>query len=91
MAIWPYGHNEVIWPISHMAMCHQIWTIWVFLETATQMQQFGEGIKMILTSSKKFKQKLNDGIFSFVFFGNSFVNLKIAGTSRILLNTLLLF
>ena len=88
MAIWPYGHNMVIWPYSHMAIWHQSWTYWVFLEMATQMQQSGEGIKTILTSCKKLKQKWNDGIFSFVFFGNSFVNTKIAGTSRILLKTL---
>ena len=87
MALWPYGHNMVIWPYSHMAIWHQSWTIWVFLETATQMQQSGEGIKMILTSCKKLKQKWNNGIFSFVFFWNSFVNKKIAGTSRILLKT----
>jgi hypothetical protein len=43
---------------------------------------------MILTSCKKLKQKWNDGIFSFLFFGNSFVNTKMAGTSRILLKTL---
>jgi hypothetical protein len=54
------------------------------------MQQSGEGIKMILNSCKNLKQQLNDGIFAFVFFlyGNSFVNTKIAGTSRILLKTL---
>jgi hypothetical protein len=40
-----------------MAIWHQSWTIWVFLEMATQMQQSGEGIKMILTSRKKLKQK----------------------------------
>jgi hypothetical protein len=68
-----------------MAIWHHTWTIWVFLEMTTQMQQSGEGIKMILTFCKKLKQKWNGGIFSFVFFGNSFVNSKIAGTSRILL------
>ena len=82
MAIWPYGHNMAIWRYSHMAIWHQSWTIWVFLETTTQMQQSGEGINMILTSCKKLKQKWNDGIFSFVFFGNSFVNTKTAGTSK---------
>jgi hypothetical protein len=91
MAIWPYGHNMVLWPYSHMAIWHQSWTIWVFLETATQMQQSGEVIRTILTSCKKLKQKWNDGIFSFVFFGNSFVNRKIAGTSRILLTSLPIF
>ena len=40
------------------------------------MQQSGKGIESIQPSCKKWEQKWTDGIFSFVFFGISFVNAK---------------
>ena len=53
MAIWPYGHILMIWPLSHLAIWPQIWPIWVSTETPIQMQQSDEGIKLIGPSSHK--------------------------------------
>jgi hypothetical protein len=68
-----------------MALWPQTATIWVSPETAIKMQHSGEVIKLIRPPCNKCEQKWLDGIFSFVFFGNSFVNTKMAGTSRLLL------
>jgi hypothetical protein len=48
----------------------------VSIETAIKMQQSGEEIKLIGLSCEILEQKSSEGIFSFVFFGNSFVNAK---------------
>jgi hypothetical protein len=56
-----------------------MWPIWVYTETAIQMQDSGEGIKLIGPSCEKQERKWSDGQFSFVFLGNSFVNAKYGG------------
>jgi hypothetical protein len=53
MAKWLFGHilaiwsYFVIWPYCHMAKWHQSWPIQVSMKQAVQMQQSGEGIKLI--------------------------------------------
>jgi hypothetical protein len=56
-----------------------MWSIWVSLERAMKMQHSDQGIKSIGPSGKKWEHKLSDGKFSFVFFRNSFVFMKIGG------------
>ena len=68
-----------IWPYSHMAICHQMWPIWVSMERAIKMQHSDEGIKSIGPSCKKWEQTMSDGKFFFVFFKKSFVLTKIGG------------
>jgi hypothetical protein len=49
------------------------------VETALQMQQSGEGFKLIQPSIKKLEQKWSVRKFSFVFLGISFENAKNGG------------
>jgi hypothetical protein len=88
MAIWPYDRNMAIWPYHHMAIWHQRRPIWVLPKKAIKIQQSGQGIKSIQPSCKKWEQKWSDGIFSFVFFGISFVYTENGGHSTIMPNFL---
>ena len=81
-AIWLYGHLTPQWPYGHIAiwpLWHQMWEKRVFSETAIQMWQSCEDGKSIWPSCLKWEQKWSGGIFSFVFFRNSFVNAKSGG------------
>ena len=74
MAIWCHNGRIAIWPLWR-----QMWETWVFSETAIQMWQSCEDGKSIWPSCLKWEQKWSGGIFSFVFFINSFVNAKSGG------------
>ena len=82
MAIWLYGHMAIMASNGHIAiwpLWRQRWPLWVFSETAIKMWQSGEDGKSIWPSCLKWEQKWTGGIFSFVFFRNSFVNAKSGG------------
>jgi hypothetical protein len=84
MAIKPkYGHIAIT-PYGHMAL---ILCYLVSMERTIQMQQSGEEIELIEPFCEKLEQKSPKGIFSFVFFGNSFVNTKYGRISSNMLKT----
>ena len=72
-----YGH------ISHTAIWARICPIWVSIETAIQLQQFGEGIKRIYSPGKK-----KSFVSKNVFLGNFLYKLKMLSTFENFLETL---
>ena len=90
MAIWWYGHMAIIWPYGHKAILPYGFKGGLYGCLWKQQYKCSNLVKTRRWLDLPARNESKNGLIAFFplyFFGSSFVNTKIAGTSRILLET----
>ena len=91
MAIWLYGHMAIIWPYGYTAIWlygSECLVIWVSMERALKMWQCGQEIKLKGPFCEKWEPKCSTSIFSFVYFGDFPLRIKLAVGSFFTIKTI---